>query len=70
MERYSRLCSRMRNWDFHRLMTERKMMAPRPGFELLMKYNPYSHLFLYDGTSEREHFDTFQSNKLFQKLFT
>ena len=35
MERYSRLCSRMRNWDFHRLMTERKMMAPRPGFELL-----------------------------------
>ena len=25
MERYSRLCSRMRNWDFHRLMLAQSM---------------------------------------------
>ncbi len=45
MERYYKLFSRMRNWDLHRMMYERKVFQFRPGYELIMKYNPWAEYF-------------------------
>lgn len=52
MERYQKLCNRMRNWDWHRMMYEKGILMPRPGFELIMKYNPWAYHYSLDMDPE------------------